>query len=58
MAKPSTVGPNRRPGRDEPAAPGVCLFLGKEYQQDETVCWRSRLWRCDGGSWVKTDEAC
>jgi hypothetical protein len=58
VARASEAGPNRHPGRDASAAPGVCLFMGEEYRQGDAICWRNRKWRCEDGNWVKTDTTC
>jgi hypothetical protein len=42
-----------------PAATGsVCRFLGHDFQEGETICYRGKTWICFGGQWSKTDVAC
>lgn len=40
------------------AAGSGCRFLGHDFAEGETICYRSKVWICSGGSWAKTAVDC
>jgi hypothetical protein len=67
-----TVGPNRLPEGDRAkataaaaaasaaltAAESGCRFLGQDFAEGDTICYRSKVWICSGGSWARTSVNC
>lgn len=42
-----------------PAATGnACRFLGHDFDEGETICYRGKTWICFGGHWSKTEVSC
>lgn len=63
MTKRTAVrGPNKYPEpRTEAqlaALQSPCRYLGREFYEGDTICYRGDEWRCSAGNWIETGEKC
>jgi hypothetical protein len=60
--KKSATGPNRFPravtAAHREALRSTCKFLGKTFEEGETICYQGGEWVCAAGSWAKTGRHC
>ena len=56
------TGPNRFPeavtASHRRALLSTCRFLGKTFEEGETICYQRGEWICTAGSWQKTGRIC
>jgi hypothetical protein len=43
---------------DRAALAVTCLFLGKTFHENDTICYRGGVWRCGAEGWEKTGSHC
>jgi hypothetical protein len=36
----------------------TCRYLGRTFNEGDTICDQGREYRCAGGSWVETGNSC
>lgn len=55
-------GPNRKPEAETDAQRAAllttCMYLGKTFYENDTICYRREQWVCHAGAWEKTGNAC
>lgn len=60
--KKSALGPNKFPeavsAGQLAALAATCKFVGKTFEQGETICYLGGEWVCSAGAWVKTGKSC